>query len=413
MKLAYLINQYPQPSQSFIRREIVALEQLGIPVSRFTLRRYRGPLADPADQAEQKKTLAVLDQGIAALLLAVCWAFLNRPSATIHAFLTARRSSWEASRSPYVRIAYFVEACFLARHFHQEAITHVHVHFGTNSTAVALLVRLLGGPSYSFTCHGPEEFDRMETLALGAKIHHASFAVAISDFGRSQLYRCAEPNDWDKIHVVHCGVDESFLASNPTPVPSNHRLLCIGRLSEQKGQLTLLEAIARVVPVSPDLELLLVGDGPMRPQLEQAISRLNLENSVRLIGWKSGQEIRDLLISSRAMVLPSFAEGLPVVIMESFALGRPVISTSVMGIPELVRHKETGWLVPPANPERLAAAIIECLDADPAILTRMGAAGRSLVTERHAALREAERLLGLICRTENEAVDPRAFLTTK
>lgn len=403
MKLAYLINQYPQPSQSFIRREIAALEQLGIPVSRFTLRRYSGPLPDPADQAEQKKTFAVLDQRSGALLLAVCWVFLNRPSATIHAFLTALRSNWEARRGPLVKIAYFVEACFLARHFHQEAITHVHAHFGTNSTAVALLVRLLGGPTYSFTCHGPEEFDRMETLGLGAKIHHASFAVAISDFGRSQLYRCTEHSDWGKIHVVHCGVDDSFLASVPTPVPSNRRLLCIGRLSEQKGQLTLVDAIALVVPHVPDLELLLVGDGEMHLQIEKAISRLNLQNSVRLLGWKSGTEIRDLLISSRAMVLPSFAEGLPVVIMESLALGRPVISTGVMGIPELVRNKETGWLVPPANPELLAEAIIECLATEPAQLTQMGAAGRALIIDRHNALREAEQLLVLIRQTEHGA----------
>ena len=398
MKLAYLINQYPQPSQSFIRREIAAIEVLGTPVARFTLRRYAGPLPDPADQEEQKKTVGVLEQGAFALLLSVLWAFLTRPSKAVRALGAALSSGWEPGRGRFLRLAYFAEACFLARRFREESITHVHAHFGTNSTAVALLVRLLGGPDYSFTCHGPEEFDRADTLGLGEKIRHAAFAVAISDFGRSQLYRWADPSDWEKIQIVHCGVDAAFLAASPSPVPVRHRLVCVGRLSEQKGQLTLVEAAALVTPRFRDLELLLVGDGPMRPELEAAITRLGLGEAVRLVGWKSGEEIRDLLLTSRGMVLPSFAEGLPVVIMESLALRRPVISTSVMGIPELVITGKTGWLVPPANPTALAKAMDECLAADPSDLTLMGEAGRSLVAERHNAIREATRILELIGR---------------
>ena len=396
MKLAYLINQYPQPSHSFIRREIGALEQLGTPVFRFTLRRYTGPLPDPADQAERDKTFVVLDHGVMPLLLGVLRIFIRRPVNAFQALIAALRSGWEPRRGAFLRLAYFAEACFLHHHFVQERITHVHAHFGTNSTAVAMLIRLLGGPPYSFTCHGPEEFDRTETLGLGAKIHHASFAVAISDFGRSQLYRWAAISDWEKIHVVHCGVDEAFLSMPLTPVPSTQQLVCIGRLSEQKGQLTLVEAAARVVTRFPDFQLLLVGDGPMRPEIECSIRRLRLEASVHLVGWKSGQEICEILLASRAMVLPSFAEGLPVVIMESLALGRPVISTSVMGIPELVLQERTGWLVPPANPELLAVAIEQCLGSTPVYLTQMGLDGRTIVAERHTALCEAKKLLGLI-----------------
>ena len=366
MKIAYLINQYPQPSQSFIRRELAAIEREGVSVSRFTLRRYKGPLPDFADQSEQERTTSVLEQGPAVLFMSILWALSTRPAKTFCALYTAIRSDWEPRRGLFLRIAYFAEACFLSRRLLGEKIDHLHAHFGTNSTAVALLTRLLGGPPYSFTCHGPEEFDRSDTLGLGAKVHHAAFAVAISDFGRSQLYRWADPADWNKIQIVHCGVEEAFLGIALTPVPSTQRFVCIGRLSEQKGQLSLVEASAIVVRHFPQVEILLVGDGPMRPDIESAISRLGLKKNVRLLGWKTGEEIRELILSSRAMVLASFAEGLPVVIMESLALNRPVISTGVMGIPELVRSRETGWLVPPANPGALADAMMECLNTDPA-----------------------------------------------
>jgi len=396
VKIAYLINQYPQPSQSFIRREIHELEQLGVPVSRFTLRRFPGSLPDRADQLERQKTVAVLEQGPVALIYAVFWALFTRPLATLRALIESVCSGWEPKRGFYVRIAYFVEACFLSRCFLDEGIDHVHAHFGTNSTSVAQLVRTLGGPGYSFTCHGPEEFDRADTIGLQNKVGHSSFVVAISNFCRSQLYRWSDPHDWHKIHVVRCGIDSSFLDFPTTTVPDIQRLICVARLSEQKGHLTLVEAAALVAARFPNLELLFVGDGPMRPQIEEAIGQHHLHKNVRLLGWKSSLEIRELVLSSRAMVLSSFAEGLPVVIMEALALGRPVISTSVMGIPDLVIPGDTGWLVPPADPTALAGAMEECLSTEVTVLTQMGLVGRALVSERHTAYREAERLLQLI-----------------
>jgi DNA-binding NtrC family response regulator len=338
----------------------------------------------------------VLSQSKFVLLYSFLRVLNEQPKVTFKTLFESLTSGWEPKKTFVTRFAYFVEACYLLRKFKKLGITHVHAHFGTNSTAVTLLVKLLGGPNYSFTCHGPEEFDRTDTLGLGKKIHHSSFAVAISNFGRSQLYRWADSTDWDKIQVVRCGVDETFLKSPLTNVPNNRRMICVGRLSEQKGQLTLIEAAAIVARKHPDFQLHLIGDGPMRPEIEKSIARLNLSGIVQLRGWKSGHEIRDLLQTSRAMVLPSFAEGLPVVIMESLALGRPVISTSVMGISDLVVTGKTGWLVPPAAPSDLAEAIIECLAAKPSRLNQMGAAGRALVAQRHNAQHEAERLMELI-----------------
>jgi len=396
MNLAYLVNQYPQPSQTFIRREIAAIERSGTTIHRFTIRRYTGPLPDPADQEERENTFAILDSGSANILSSLFWAFSTRPLATFSALHTSLVSGWERSRSRFLPLAYFLEACVLTRILIRRKIDHLHVHFGTNSAAVAQLSNELGGPQYSFTCHGPEEFDRPEVLGLGEKVRHAAFAITISDFGRSQLCRWSSPSDWSKIHVVRCGLDDSFLSFPPSPVPDVARLVCVGRLEEQKGHLILIQSAALVTERFPNFELLVVGDGPLRAEIEQAVIKLNLTSVVKLLGWKSNLEIRNLLLDSRGLVLSSFAEGLPVVVMESLALGRPVIATRVMGIPELVRPNETGWLVPPADPVSLAAAIVELLGTAPSTLTKMGCMGKTLVSERHSATREAMSLVDLI-----------------
>ena len=151
-----------------------------------------------------------------------------------------------SDRGLLVHVAYLAEACVLRQWTRRDEIGHLHVHFGTNSTAVALLCRVLGGPPYSFTVHGPEEFDRPVSLSLCLKIRHAAFVIAICSFGKSQLWRWADFADWGKIHVVHCGLDQSFLAAAHTLPPAPPRLVNIGRLSEQKGQLVLLEAAARL-----------------------------------------------------------------------------------------------------------------------------------------------------------------------
>jgi glycosyltransferase involved in cell wall biosynthesis len=294
-----------------------------------------------------------------------------------------------------VNLVYLAEACALLRWMMQDDVEHLHAHFGTNPTAVAMLCRALGGPPYSFTVHGPGEFDRATVLALDRKIANARFVVAISQFGRSQLYRWADYKDWPKIQVVHCGLNDSFIDAPHTELPDTPRLVCVGRLCEQKGQLLLIEAAAKLHREGVDFALTLVGDGEMRSACEQLIRRHHLTERVTITGWASADQVRRQLIDARALVLPSFAEGLPVVIMEALALGRPVISTYVAGIPELVRPGECGWLVPAGDIDALATAMRDALSRDVDELTQMGAAGRTLAQREHNVHVEAAKLLQL------------------
>lgn len=392
MILAYLINQYPQPSQSFIRREIGALEAMGHVVHRFTVRRWPGQLVDAADQRELTKTEAILSAGPAALLWAVMWMKLTRPIRYVRALCTALSMGGTGERGRLYHLIYLAEACRLARRLAALKVEHLHAHFGTNSATVALLCGILGGPRWSFTVHGPEEFDKPAAIHLGAKIEQAAFVVAITDFCRSQAYRWCAHRHWKKIHIVHCGLDEVFL-NQPTTTPvSEPRLVCIGRLSEQKGQQILIEAAAMLAARGVDFHLTLIGDGPMRGDIEKLIEHHQLAGKVELAGWMSGAQIRDSLVRSRALVLPSFAEGLPVVIMEALAMGRPIIGTQVAGIPELVAPAQTGWLIPPGNVYQLANAMAEALAASPDQLQRMGATGAAWVRQRHDVRTEAAKL---------------------
>jgi glycosyltransferase involved in cell wall biosynthesis len=391
-KIAYLINQYPQFSQTFIRREIAGLESLGWHVERFTLRATDCPLVDVEDLAEQHRTRAILDGGICRMLAAVLWIAISRPLAFSKAFKLAAKVGWRSDRGLWVNLVYLAEACVLFGWLKRCEAQHVHAHFGTNSATVAMLCRALGGPSYSFTAHGPEEFDKPQFLHLPEKIARAAFVVAVSDFGRSQLYRWCDFDHWSKIHVVRCGVDGAYLRTEPPPPSPVPRLVCVGRLHEQKGCLLLVQAAGELAANGVPFELVIIGDGPLRRQIELLIARLQLRDKVRLVGWKSNLEVRDELLKARAMVLPSFAEGLPVVIMESLAMHRPVLSTHVAGIPELVQPKVCGWLVPPGSLESLCEAMTQVLAAPPQRLAEMGRRGAERVAERHDVANEVARL---------------------
>lgn len=390
VKIAYILNTYPQPSQSFIRRELKGLERLGLSVERIAMRRGDVPLKDPQDRAEQGRTQYVLEAGKGALLMSLLAAMLGRPGA----FIAALKGALELGRvSPAGRLrhlVYLVEACHVLRLV--KGVDHLHAHFGTNAAAVAMLVRMLGGPGYSFTVHGPEEFDAVHSLSLARKMERAAFTVAVSSYGRSQVCRWLPHEAWDRVKVVHCGIDpEAF--PEPGPMPEGGlRLVNIGRLSEQKGQLILMPVMGRVA--GADVHLTLIGDGELRGALEAEISARGLGGQVTLAGWQTEEEVRDALAGCHALVLPSFAEGLPMVIMEAMAAGRPVIATYVAGIPELVQDGVTGWLVPAGDDAALAEAVMALAAMTPEARAELGRAGRARVLERHDMYREAERLAG-------------------
>ena len=395
MRIAYLVNQYPQVSHSFIRREILALERQGVEVLRIALRGWDVELVDEQDQRERERTRYVLHNSATVLLLAPIRMLLTRPLQLMRALALAWRMGRRAERRLPVHLAYLAEACRIEPWLRETGTQHLHAHFGTNSAEVAMLVHALGGPQWSFTVHGPEEFDKAQLIGLAEKVQHCAFVVAISSFGRSQLYRCVEHRHWPKVQVVGCGLEHAFHATSANCAPATRRLVCVGRLCEQKGQLLLVEAAQRLAGQGAVFELVLAGDGEMRSDIEALVERYKLPARVRITGWISGEQVRDEIRAARALVLPSFAEGLPVVIMEAMALRRPVISTFVAGIPELVQPGKNGWLVPPGDVEALVEAMQACLNAPDIMLARMGEAAQERVLARHNVDTQAAQLAKL------------------
>lgn len=406
MKVAYVVNQHPKVSHSFIRREIAALGRSGIEVARIAMRGWDAPTPDPHDADEKRATFYVLQRSVPGLLAGVCGAFLAAPGRFLRTLALTFKLAVRSDRPSLLHLVYFVEACVTARWVARERVQHIHAHFGTNSTDVALLTAELANVPFSFTAHGPEEFDRPLGLNLGEKIRRAAFVVAISSFGRSQLFRWVEHAHWHKIKIVRCGVDEAYLAHHEPSRPSAD-FVCIGRLCEQKGQLLLVSAFQKVVQSGTDCRLVLGGDGEFRDEIERLVRRFGLERHVRITGWISGPQVRAEILNARALVLASFAEGLPVVIMEAMAMGKPVVSTYVAGIPELVVPGETGWLVPAGDESKLVAAIKDCADTPLPTLVAMGQRARLLVEANHDVNKEAAKLAELFKRGVSQATaDP-------
>jgi colanic acid/amylovoran biosynthesis glycosyltransferase len=394
LKIAYFINQYPKVSHTFIRREILAMERQGFSVQRIALRGWNESLPDAVDRQEQERTQYVLREGLRGLLFPFLRSLIFSPSKTCASLCLAVRVSAQTDGRLLHHLVCVAEAARSLIWIERSRASHLHAHFGTNSAEIAMQIRVLGGPPFSFTVHGPEEF--LAPLALEEKTSRSAFAVAISSFGRSQLYLRLPAACWPKIRVVHCGVESGFYAGAMNSRNFDSRLVCIGRLCEAKGQLLLVEAIALLKQRGISADLVLAGDGPMRAEIENRVRELGLQDRVRLTGWISSDRVREELLAARAMVLPSFAEGLPVVIMEALALNRPVISTYVAGIPELVKDGENGWLVPAGSVHDLSTAIEDCLSRSSDEIERMGEAGRRVVIERHSIDIEAAKLAGHI-----------------
>ncbi|MBU1424378.1 MAG: glycosyltransferase family 4 protein [Gammaproteobacteria bacterium] len=391
MRIAYVINQYPKISHTFVRREILALERQGFDVLRIALKGWDAELADEVDERERAQTRYVMQKGVFALLWPVLRVLVSTPRLFVSALaLAIRIGRGEGGRPLPYHLIYFAEACRILPWLKSFGAMHVHAHFGTNSTEVVMLAHVLGGPPYSFTAHGPAEllFD-----GISEKVSRAAFVVAVSSFGRSQYYRRIDFAQWHKVKVVHCGLEPAFHMIPPTQLAATPRIVCVGRLSNEKGQLVLLEAAHRLAKKGVKFELVFAGDGEMRAEMESLIAQYGLNSWVT--GWVSSNQVREEILAAHALVLPSFSENLPVVIMEAMALRRPVLATYVGGIPELVRTGEHGWLVPAGSVDDLAEALEDCLSKSPEELRKMGDACYLRVVQRHSIDTEAAKLADL------------------
>lgn len=395
MKVAYLTGEYPRATDTFIQREIGEVERCGVEVERFAVRRPGDEhMVGERQRSERDRTTYLLEQPRGEILRALAMSFARSPRRFLAAVGLAARTSRPGVRGAAKQVAYFVEGALLADLMRRRGVDHLHNHFADSSCTVAMLADALGGAGYSFTLHGPSIFFEPYEWHLGDKVSRARFCAAISSFARSQACLFTPPEDWDRIHIVHCGVVVPEDLATERPEDPTCRLLFVGRLDVVKGVAVLFDAVAALLADGVDAHLTLVGDGPGRADLERRTRELGISGSVEFAGYRAQDEVQEHLRAADVFVLPSFAEGVPVSLMEAMAVGLPVVATNVGGVTELVRHGENGLVVAPGDADLLGRALAD-LAADPARRREFGAAGRRTVGDRFDSATEARRLVSL------------------
>ncbi len=404
LRVAYLTGEYPKASHTFILREIMGLRALGVAVLPCSIRRTGANyLIGPEERDAAAETFHVLEAVKRPLGLARAHvrSLLHRPTTYAATLMLALRTGRPGFKGTLRQIVYFMEAGVLADHLRRQGVTHLHNHFADSSANVAMLTSAMSGIPFSYTLHGPAELFEPESWHLRTKVARAAFTFCISHFARSQAMLFSDPADWDKLRIVHCGVTPSRYAAPPAPPTDRLRLVFVGRLTAIKGLRVLMDALERARAVNPAIDLTLIGDGEDRPWVEAEAARLG---GVTCLGFRSQAEVAAALADHDAFVLPSFAEGVPVVLMEAMASRRPVIATRVGGVAELVEDGQSGLLVAPGDAQALSQAILRLAD-DADLRVRMGAAGRATVTADFDVEIEARRILALFLGQAN--ADPR------
>ncbi len=377
-----MTSQYPALSHTFIQREVLALRERGTFVETFSIRRpcSTAPRSE-IDKIEYADTFYVLPPQPLRLLRAHLSALANRPRRYLAALFHALTVRPPGLRSLIWHFFYFVEAVSVWHEMRRRGAKHVHVHFAMSCATVAMIAAQLGECTFSMTVHGPAVFYDPTRYLLREKVRRAVMVSCISDFCRSQVMALTRPEDWPKLKVVHCGVDPACYAPRKRlaqPESGTIRLFNVARLCPPKAHSILLQAVAELRRNQCDAVCTIVGDGPERPHLELLCRELGIEEQVRFAGSVDQDAIQKFYDDADIFVLPSFAEGVPVVLMEAMAKELPVVATQIMGIPELVEHGHTGLLVPPGRVRPLAEAIVT-LAQDSALRREMGARGRKKV----------------------------------
>ena len=394
--IAYLTGEYPRATDTFIQREVAALRALGIAVETCSIRRTDARHHVGEEQRrEAANTFHILDaaKNPARLLKAHIGLLKQSPMRYFKALGKAWRTRAPGSKAALYQLIYFAEAGMLAHHMQALGITHLHNHIATASCTVAMLASALSSIPFSFTLHGPDIFFEPHRWRLDEKIASVRFVACISHFCRAQAMNFSQPEHWRKLHIVHCGIEPERYA--PAPRARGKNLLFVGRLAGVKGVPVLLDALASLSAAHPDLSVTFIGDGPERAALEARAKQLGLSQITHFVGYKSQSEVAKALSETDLFVLPSFAEGVPVVLMEAMAASVPVITTHVAGIPELIEDGTHGILTHPGDATSLAEAIEELL-SDPERAAQMGVQGRAKVSEAFNIQTEAAWLATLL-----------------
>lgn len=394
-KMAYLISQYPAVSHTFIYNEIQELRAAGFELYTASINASDRP-ADrlpECERAEQRQTFYVKSSGLFELLRSAIYTVIKNTCGFWSGLLFTVSLGGDLKR-----FCYFIEALIIGTWMMKKELSHLHVHFGMAASTVAMIVAKTFPVTYSLTIHGPEEFYDVGKFYLTKKVDAASFVCCIGSFARSQMMKNSSSDQWHKFVVAPLGVDvDKFRPFPPrffsvplsTPV---FEILCIGRLVAAKGQQILIAAIKILVAEGRPVRLRLVGGGPERPHLERKIAADNLGDYVILEGEINQDQIPGLLRMADAFALASFAEGIPVALMEAMAMEIPCVSTMIAGIPELIRDEIDGLLVFPSDADGLADALRRLMD-QPELRRRIGQAGRLRVISRYN-LKKNVRALG-------------------
>ncbi|MDJ0730127.1 MAG: glycosyltransferase [Crocosphaera sp.] len=391
MRIAYLTGEYPRATDTFIQREVAILRKQGIEVDTFSIRRTGDEhIVGPEQKFERENTYYVLPPNPWNLLISQLILLLRTPHLYLKGLMVAWQTKQPGIKGTLYQLFYFLEAGIVARQMKRRNIEHLHNHFANPSGNVTLIASMLGGFSCSFSLHGPAIFFEPKLWHLDRKIKEALFISCISYYCRSQAMVFAPMEYWDKMHVIHCGI-EPDLFNKVSHQGQATQLLYVGRLAFVKGLPILLESLAQLQPNYPDLCLTVIGDGPEKEYLQQMVRELNLENQVKFVGYQSQESVRNYLQQTEIFVLSSFAEGLPVVLMEAMAAGVPVITTQIAGVSELVDNGINGYLVPPGNVAALTEKI-EKLIVFPELRTQFSLKGRKKVAQEFNINDEVKRL---------------------
>ncbi|MDP3518306.1 MAG: glycosyltransferase [Pseudohongiella sp.] len=383
--IAYLVSEYPATSHTFILKEVLGLRQLGFRIATASINADNRPLAALTDdeRAARDSTYVIKSHGLRGALIAQLWCLRHYPQGYARGLLAALRRSLTNPRTILRNLAHFAEALMIGRWMQREAIQHLHVHFATAGASVASLAKQIFNITLSMTVHGPDEFANVRNEHFHEKVAAADFVVCISHFARSQTMQHSAPEHWKKLDVSRLGVDPGRFAPMPNSPDSDEFLvLCVGRLTPAKGQHLLLDAIAALHNTGEKIRLELAGDGPDRFSLQRHAEALGITTLVKFHGALNHDQVRALYASCDAFVLPSFAEGIPVVLMEAMASGVPCISTRIAGIPELIEDGESGFLASPSSLDELTDRLRQLIH-DPVVRNRLATNGRKRVCDAY------------------------------
>ncbi|UZJ41337.1 glycosyltransferase family 4 protein [Prosthecochloris sp. SCSIO W1101] len=381
--IGYLCSEYPAISHTFIYREIESIRKAGISVHTASIRKPSDlDVMTPDEQREADKTLMVLSRSPLAILKAHLHCLKKNFPGYLKMTASALKLFTTGPKSPIKAFAYLAEAGILLEWAHHNNITHIHEHFANPTALVTRLMKHYGGVSYSLSIHGPDIFYTVDSAMLPEKIRDASFIRCISHYCRSQIMRISAPSEWSRYHIVRCGVDPALYSPRPEPSNEITQLLCVGRLVPAKGQHILLEACTRLKAKGYTFHLTMVGDGPDRTSLENSTAESGLDGTVTFTGALGQDKVRTYYDKADIFILASFAEGVPVVLMEAMAKEIPVIATRITGIPELIDHGKDGQLAVPGDSHNLAEEIEKLLE-NPPLRRKLAEAGRRKVLEQY------------------------------